>query len=77
MSTIPYIFLFLHASNTSKLHWHDIGIYHIIKLTIMKKVTTTPTDLLLKALDIELKALLTKDLKAFRAKQAENEKLAA
>ena len=43
----------------------------------MRKVTVTPTDLLLKALDIELKALLKKDLKAFRAKQAHTEKLAA
>ncbi|MGY3213374.1 hypothetical protein [Mucilaginibacter sp. HD30] len=43
----------------------------------MKKVTVTQTDILLKALDIELKALLKKDLKAFRAKQMQGEKLAA
>jgi len=43
----------------------------------MKKVTVTSTDILLKALDIELKALLKKDLKAFRAKQMQGEKLAA
>lgn len=44
---------------------------------IMKKVSVTPTDLLLKALDLELKALLKADLKAFRAKQAGSSKLAA
>jgi hypothetical protein len=43
----------------------------------MKKATATPTDLLLKALDIKLKALLEKDLKAFRAKQMQGGKLAA
>ncbi len=43
----------------------------------MKKVTVTPTDLLIKALDIELKAILQKDLKAFRAKQAQSQKIAA
>ena len=43
----------------------------------MKKVTVTPADLLLKALDIELKALLKKDLKEFRAKQLQNNKIAA
>lgn len=43
----------------------------------MKKVTFTPTDLLLKALDIELKALLKKDLKEFRAKQMQGGKIAA
>ena len=42
----------------------------------MKKVTVTPTDLLLKALDMELKALLKSDLKAFRAK-ANSSRLAA
>ena len=41
----------------------------------MKKVTVTPTDILLKALDLELKAILKNDLKAFRAKQTQ--KLAA
>ncbi len=44
---------------------------------IMKKVSVTPTDLLLKALDMELKALLKADLKAFRAKQTDSGKLAA
>ncbi len=43
----------------------------------MKKVTVTPTDLLLKALDLELKAMLTKDIKAFHAKHAQSQKLAA
>ncbi len=43
----------------------------------MKKVNVTPADALLKALDIELKALLQADLKAFRAKQANSNKLAA
>jgi len=43
----------------------------------MKKVTVTPTDILLKALDIELKAILKKDLKAFRAKQMQGGKIAA
>ncbi|MFD0748510.1 hypothetical protein ACFQZS_00045 [Mucilaginibacter calamicampi] len=43
----------------------------------MKKVTVTSTDVLMKALDIELKAILKKDLKAFRAKQAQGQKLAA
>ena len=43
----------------------------------MKKITTTKTDLLLKSLDVQLKALIKKDLQAFRAKQAQNVKLAA
>ncbi len=43
----------------------------------MKKVKFTSTDILLKALDIELKAILKKDLKEFRAKQAQGQKIAA
>ena len=43
----------------------------------MKKITFTKTDLLLKALDVQLKALIQKDLQAFRAKQAQSVKLAA
>jgi hypothetical protein len=43
----------------------------------MKKAKFTPTDLLLKALDIELKAILKKDLKEFRAKQMQHNKIAA
>lgn len=41
------------------------------------KATTTSTDTLIKALDLKLKALLKKDLKAFRAKQAQGHRLAA
>jgi len=43
----------------------------------MKKVTSTSTDVLLKALDLQLKAILKKDLKAFRAKLMQGGKLAA
>ena len=43
----------------------------------MKKVTVTSTDILLRALDIQLKAILQKDIKAFRAKQAQSQKIAA
>ncbi|WP_259070876.1 hypothetical protein HDF24_22795 [Mucilaginibacter sp. X4EP1] len=35
----------------------------------MKKITTTPAELLLKAIELQLKALLEQDLKAFRSKQ--------
>jgi hypothetical protein len=41
------------------------------------KATVTPTDVLLKALDVQLKALIKKDLKAFRAKQMQINKIAA
>jgi hypothetical protein len=41
------------------------------------KATLTPTDALLKALDLQLKSLLKKDLKAFRAIQMQHSKLAA
>lgn len=38
----------------------------------MKNLTSTKTNILLKALDIELKAMLENDLKNFRMKQAKD-----
>ncbi|ASU33704.1 hypothetical protein [Mucilaginibacter xinganensis] len=38
----------------------------------MKNITSTKTNILLKALDIELKLLLEKDLENFRMMQAKN-----
>lgn len=35
----------------------------------MKKITTIPVELLLKAIELQLKALLEEDLKVFRSKK--------
>jgi hypothetical protein len=55
--------------------WHKIGIYFSTKQKPMKNLNKTTV--ILKALDLELKALLLTDLKNFKAEYSGQKQLQA